>query len=111
MTLITTFTLFLSLSAVSLATGAWLVMRRGSEASLLRRYEQLSIRLESIELLSEKLSRELRNDRASRNMAAGRARAAEEYQSSVPDETEKARVRRELGAKLARGMMPLKPAG
>lgn len=105
MILITSVTLFLSLLAVSVAIGAWLATRRGSEASLLRRYGLLSARLESCETLIEKLSAEIRNVRAARYMAAGRAREQSELANGplTYSEEEKARIRKELGAKLARG--------
>ncbi len=109
MILITTFTLFLSLLGAFIAIGAWRATRLGSVHALSQRFALLSTRLESIELLSEKLTHELRNERAARNMAAGRrARAdADRGDDLVPkapvSDEEKARVRRELGAQLARG--------
>jgi len=105
--------LFLSLVAVLLASGAWIVMRRGSAASLSKQYSQLSDRIASCELIEEKLTADLRAMRMARNMAAHRQRQLDLVETRAEPgppaqqdiETEKARIRQELNAGIARGVL------
>jgi cell division protein FtsB len=100
MTPITFVMSFLSLLAVLIAIGAQLVVRRGSPAFLSQQLKQQLERLESCEAMIATLARELRNERAARNMAAGRAKATVADLENAPtmSDEEKARARRELGA-------------
>ena len=94
-----------SIGALLVAIRSW---RQCRASSLSKLYDRLTVQ----ELTTEELSSQLRNIRAARNMAAGRARKAmmEAEASADPPSTdpeaEKARQRAELNRMIAAGKSP-----
>lgn len=116
MTPTTILTLFASLWAVSAAIFASVVARRGSVGHLSKRFDTLQARLSQLEDATDAQTTALMNLRARLTMQATREkrRQPELTASSPPSgdassDDDKARVRRELAAKLANGS--IKPPG
>lgn len=114
MSSLTTLALSLSLLAVVLSTGACLVALRGSGAHQSRLYAQLSERVSELTSQIETLVIAQRNLRSQVTMQAHRAKAKSEPEATAEptSDEDKARVRRELSARLARGeLSAIKPGG
>lgn len=116
MILPTMFAVCFSLLAVCIATGALIATSRTSAASHWKRLSVCSERIELLEGSHERLSAELKNMRAARNMSAMRERMRQvesDMQGKPADELDddsKARLREQLNASLATGAVSaLKP--